>query len=409
LKQGKTKDNKIHIGIYGRRNYGKSSLINLLAGQQIAIVSNTPGTTTDPVKKSIEIKGIGPCIMIDTAGIDDTGELGKKRIAKTSHTLEQIDIAILMLSGNQFGKYEKNVIQKLKEYEIPYCIIHNKSDITPLDPVLQKDITSLYKVNVIDFSVKKKTGTDKIINELIRIIPDTLHAKKTLIGDLIQQGDTILLVTPIDVAAPEGRLILPQVQVIRDILDNDAIAIVTKERELDSLLTKIQPKPVLVVTDSQVFLKVDASIPKDIPLTSFSIVLARLKGNFEKYIEGTSAISGLKSGDKVLLLESCTHLTSCDDIGRVKIPRWIDSFTGQKLHYDVVAGLDNPPHPIQEYALIIQCGGCVITSKQLKNRLKPAIDANIPVSNYGMAIAYVQGIFNRAVAPFTKIEKEDYL
>ncbi len=409
MKQGKTKDNKIHIGIYGRRNYGKSSLINLLAGQQIAIVSNTPGTTTDPVKKSIEIKGIGPCIMIDTAGIDDTGELGKKRIAKTSHTLEQIDIAILMLSGNQFGKYEKNVIQKLKEYEIPYCIIHNKSDITPLDPVLQKDITSLYKVNVIDFSVKKKTGTDKIINELIRIIPDTLHAKKTLIGDLIQQGDTILLVTPIDVAAPEGRLILPQVQVIRDILDNDAIAIVTKERELDSLLTKIQPKPVLVVTDSQVFLKVDASIPKDIPLTSFSIVLARLKGNFEKYIEGTSAISGLKSGDKVLLLESCTHLTSCDDIGRVKIPRWIDSFTGQKLHYDVVAGLDNPPHPIQEYALIIQCGGCVITSKQLKNRLKPAIDANIPVSNYGMAIAYVQGIFNRAVAPFTKIEKEDYL
>ncbi len=409
MKQGKTKDNKIHIGIYGRRNYGKSSLINLLAGQQIAIVSNTPGTTTDPVKKSIEIKGIGPCIMIDTAGIDDTGELGKKRIAKTSHTLEQIDIAILMLSGNQFGKYEKNVIQKLKEYEIPYCIIHNKSDITPLDSALQKDITRLYNVNVIDFSVKKKTGTDKIINELIRIIPDTLHAKKTLIGDLIQQGDTVLLVTPIDVAAPEGRLILPQVQVIRDILDNDAIAIVTKERELDSLLTKIQPKPVLVVTDSQVFLKVDASIPKDIPLTSFSIVLARLKGNFEKYIEGTSAISGLKSGDKVLLLESCTHLTSCDDIGRVKIPRWIDSFTGQKLHYDVVAGLDNPPHPIQEYALIIQCGGCVITSKQLKNRLKPAIDANIPVSNYGMAIAYVQGIFNRAVAPFTKIEKEDYL
>lgn len=409
MKQGKTKDNKIHIGIYGRRNYGKSSLINLLAGQQIAIVSNTPGTTTDPVKKSIEIKGIGPCIMIDTAGIDDTGELGKKRIAKTSHTLEQIDIAILMLSGNQFGKYEKNVIQKLKEYEIPYCIIHNKSDITPLDSALQKDITRLYKVNVIDFSVKKKTGTDKIINELIRIIPDTLHAKKTLIGDLIQQGDTILLVTPIDVAAPEGRLILPQVQVIRDILDNDAIAIVTKERELDSLLTKIQAKPVLVVTDSQVFLKVDASIPKDIPLTSFSIVLARLKGNFEKYIEGTSAISGLKTGDKVLLLESCTHLTSCDDIGRVKIPRWIDSFTGQKLHYDVVAGLDNPPHPIQEYALIIQCGGCVITSKQLKNRLKQAIDANIPVSNYGMAIAYVQGIFNRAVAPFTKIEKEDYL
>lgn len=405
----KTKDNKIHIGIYGRRNHGKSSLINHLAAQDIAIVSQTPGTTTDPVRKSIEIKGLGPCILIDTAGFDDTGTLGEQRIAKTIQTLEQIDMAIVLLSDNLFNEYEEKIITQLQDYEVPFLILHNKSDISPIQPKLKAYLEEKFSISTFDFSIKNKDSVHPIIKQLNQLEPERSFSRNTLIGDIIHQGDIVLLITPIDVAAPEGRLILPQVQTIRDILDNDAIALVAKEREIDTLLPRLKSQPKLVITDSQAFLKADASIPKDIPLTSFSIILARLKGNFAAYIEGTPTISKLNTGDRILLLESCTHLTSCDDIGRVKIPRWIDSFTGKNLHYDVVAGLDKLPRPITDYALVIQCGGCVITAKQLTNRLKPAIDAGIPVSNYGMAIAYVQGIFNRAVAPFTKNQNEVYL
>jgi [FeFe] hydrogenase H-cluster maturation GTPase HydF len=227
------------------------------------------------------------------------------------------------------------------------------------------------------------------------------------LGDLIKYGDIVILITPIDVEAPAGRLILPQVQAIRDILDNDAVAIVLKEREVDSFLKKTKIKPALAITDSQVFVKADASIPANIPLTSFSIMLARHKGNFENYLKGTPEISNLKDEDRVLLLESCTHHVACDDIGRTKIPRWITNFTGKKIEYDVVAGLDQLPRPITDYALLIQCGGCMITRKQLHNRLQPAIDAGIPVTNYGMAIAYVQGIYDRAVAPFVKGKKSE--
>jgi [FeFe] hydrogenase H-cluster maturation GTPase HydF len=226
-----------------------------------------------------------------------------------------------------------------------------------------------------------------------------------LLGDLISYGDIVLLITPIDIEAPAGRLILPQMQAIRDILDNEAVAIVLKEREVDSFLKKTGIKPALAITDSQVFVKADASIPAEIPLTSFSIMLARFKGDFERYLKGTPEISGLKDGDRVLLLESCTHHVSCDDIGRTKIPRWISSFTGKKIEYDVVAGLDTLPGNITDYSLVIQCGGCMITRRQLHNRLQPAIKAGVPVTNYGMAIAYVQGIYERAIAPFVKGEK----
>jgi [FeFe] hydrogenase H-cluster maturation GTPase HydF len=235
--------------------------------------------------------------------------------------------------------------------------------------------------------------------------------KRTLVGDLISYGDVVLLITPIDIEAPEGRMILPQVQVIRDVLDHDGIAVVCKEREVDAFIRKMDPKPVLVITDSQVFPKADAAVPKNIPLTSFSIVLARQKGDFEHYLQGTPYISKLKDGDRVLILESCTHHVSCDDIGRVKIPRWISNFTGKKLEFEVVAGLNRIPGEMKDYAMVIQCGSCMITRKQLINRLKPAVDAGIPVSNYGMAIAYVLGIYNRAIAPFTKGsgQKEEYL
>jgi len=233
-------------------------------------------------------------------------------------------------------------------------------------------------------------------------IPEHSYKTPTLLGDLIGQGDIVILITPIDMEAPAGRLILPQVQAIRDILDNDAVAIVLKEREVDAFLKKTAIKPVLAITDSQVFIKADASIPADIPLTSFSILLARFKGDFDNYLKGTPKISELRDGDRVLLLESCSHHVACDDIGRTKIPRWINNFTGKKIKYDVVAGLDVLPRPITDYSLLIQCGGCMITRKQLRNRLQPAIRAGVPVTNYGMAIAYVHGIFKRAIAPFVK-------
>ena len=405
----KSRDTKPHIGIFGRRNNGKSSLINALTGQETAIVSETPGTTTDPVKKSIEIAGIGPVIIIDTAGIDDTGELGMKRIGKSKEALKIIDLAILVIAHNEFDETEKNLIRDFLKFEVPCVVIHNKSDEVEIDPDLKKIILDRYSLPVIDFSAKFPKNIEEVIQTIRQEMPETAYLKRTMVGDLISQGDVVLLITPIDIEAPEGRMILPQVQVIRDVLDNDGIVVVCKEREVDSFIRKMNPKPVLVITDSQVFPKADASIPKDIPLTSFSIILARQKGDFQTYLKGTPKLSELKDGDRILILESCTHHVSCDDIGRIKIPRWLGNFTGKKLEYDTVAGLNKISRPITDYAMIIQCGGCMITRKQLINRLKPAIDAGIPVTNYGMAIAYVHGIYNRAIAPFVGNEKEDYL
>jgi [FeFe] hydrogenase H-cluster maturation GTPase HydF len=406
----KGRDAKPHIGILGRRNNGKSSLINALANQDISIVSEIAGTTTDPVKKSMEIQGIGPVIFIDTAGMDDTGDLGKKRVEKTLQTLSVIDAAIIVISDNCFEEQEKSIVEKLNDLDIPYLIVHNKSDLTPLKPQLFSEILKTTNSDTLEISAIQKTGIDVVIEKLKTIIPETAYHSKSLIGPLLKQGDTVLLITPIDIEAPEGRLILPQIQVIRDILDNDCVAVVAKERDVDAYLKKMNPKPVLAITDSQVFPKADASIPKDIPLTSFSIILAHHKGDFTNYLKGTPKINELKDGDRVLILESCTHHVSCDDIGRVKIPRWLSNFTGKKLEYEVVAGLNKLPHDINDYSLVIQCGGCMITRKQIINRLKPAIDAGIPVTNYGMAIAWVHGIYKRAVAPFADvIGSENYL
>ncbi len=407
----KGKENKAHIGIYGRRNYGKSSIINKLAGQEIAIVSDKAGTTSDPVKKSIEITGIGPVILIDTAGIDDIGELGKKRIDKTSETIKIIDLAILVISYNTIGEFENELIKDFAKYNTPYFIIHNKSDICMLESKFKKNIYEKYQKKIIEFNTSKNFDTEIIIEVIRKTLPESTYKTPSLIGDLVKYGDIVLLITPIDIEAPAGRMILPQVQLIRDILDNDCVAIVIKERELDAFLRKTKIKPKLAITDSQIFLKADASVPKDILLIGFSIVLARLKGEFDYYLKGTPHISELQDGDRVLLLESCTHHVSCDDIGRVKIPRWISNYTGKKLKYDVVSGLDKLNRKITDYSIVIQCGGCMITRKQLSNRLKSAIDANIPVTNYGMAIAYIQGVYTRAIAPFVKTDELsiDYL
>jgi len=407
----KGKEIRPHIGIFGKRNSGKSSLINALAGQEVAIVSDVAGTTTDPVSKNMEIGGLGAVVLIDTAGIDDEGMLGEKRIARSREVIKTIDLALLLITDNTVGDFEYGLINEFNKLDVPYFVVHNKSDLQSLSSATISRIEKEFQTIILEFSTLNKSSVDPLVAQMRSFLPETAWKPGTLVGDLISYGDTVLLITPIDIEAPEGRLILPQVQVIRDVLDHDGVVAICKEREVDAYFKRMEPKPKLVITDSQVFLKADASIPKEIPLTSFSIVLARQKGDFQQYIKGTPKIGELKDGDRILILESCSHHVSCDDIGRVKIPRWLSNFTGKKLEYEVVAGLNQIPRDIHEYALVVQCGGCMITRRQLVNRLKPAIDAGIPVTNYGMAIAYVHGIYNRAIKPFINIgeEKVDYL
>jgi len=396
----KGRDSKPHVGIFGRRNNGKSTLINTIVGQDVAIVSEVSGTTTDPVKKSVEIPGIGPLVIIDTAGIDDVGELGSLRVNKTMQVFQSIDMAILLICQNQLGEPERIIIDACKSYDIPYTIVHNKSDVEPLRDSTRALIEDVYNVPVVDFS-SLKPDCEMLVNVLRASIPENSYQSRSLLAGLVRRGDVVMLVAPIDTEAPEGRLILPQVQAIRDSLDNDCVCIVVKESEVDGFLRSSKITPKLVITDSQVFQKVDASVPSHIPLTGFSILLAHHKGCFDEYLKGTPQISSLKDGDRVLMLESCTHHVSCDDIGRVKIPRWMSNFTGKKLEFDVVAGLDALQRPVTDYSLVVQCGGCMITRKQIFNRLKPAIDAGVPVANYGMTIAYLQGVYQRAVQPFS--------
>lgn len=400
----KGKDQKPHIGIYGRRNNGKSSLINLLVGHDVAIVSNIAGTTTDPVKKSLEILDFGPVILVDTAGIDDSGELGLMRIEKTLHTINQVDLGILVIAHNKWGEFEEQLLLEFKKTDTPFIVVHNKQDVEPLTTELKNRIESELASNaaLITISAKTDTNLEPLVSAIKRAIPESSYVTPSMFSGLIKKDDIVLLITPIDSEAPAGRMILPQVQAIRDALDNYGVAVVLRESEVVTFLKKTGIKPALAVTDSQIFALADAMVPKDVPLTSFSILLAKLKADFEHYLNGTPKIAELKDGDRVLLLESCTHHVSCDDIGRIKIPKWLYAFTGKKLEYEVVAGLDKLPRDIKEYALLIQCGGCVITRKQLTNRLRPAIEAGIPVTNYGMAIAYVQGIFDRAIEPFRK-------
>lgn len=397
----KGKDLKPHIGIFGRRNSGKSSLINALTGSEVAIVSNIAGTTTDPVKKSMEIFGIGPTVIIDTAGIDDQGDLGEKRISKTLEIIKQIDCALLVTANNQFGEYEKkDLIEKFERHKVPYIIVHNKMDLDPLQNETIRTIQQYTTASIVEFSALTLQNLNDVVEALKNTIPETTYQNPSLLSGLISRGDIVMLITPIDSEAPDGRMILPQVMAIRDVLDNNAINIVVKETEAELFLQKTGIKPKLVITDSQAFGFVNKIIPNEIPLTGFSVAYARMRGPFDEYVKGARKIAELKDGDKILILESCTHQISCDDIGRVKIPRWLKSFTGKALEFDVVSGLNEIKNPITDYALVIQCGACMITRKQVFSRLFDAIDAGIPVTNYGLAIAYMNGIFDRAIAPF---------
>jgi [FeFe] hydrogenase H-cluster maturation GTPase HydF len=402
----KSKDLKPHIGIFGRRNNGKSSMINLLTGQNIAIVSDHAGTTTDPVKKSVEIFGIGPAIIIDTAGIDDEGNVGQLRVEKTMQVIPTIDMAILILSGNTFGEYEEQIIQQFHFYDIPFLIVHNKSDIEKMTEKFTMNVKQITSKDILEFSTNKPDHFDKLVEMIKSTMPQSIYVKPSLFEGIIKPKDIVLLVTPIDSEAPEGRMILPQVMAWRDLLDNDCICMSVKETELVDFF-KLGIRPALVVTDSQAFDFVSSIVPDDIMLTGFSVVFSRLKGDFEAFLQGTPHIDKLQNGDNVLILESCTHHVSCDDIGRFKIPSWLEKHTGKKLNFDVIAGLAAIEKPINTYSIVIQCGGCMVTRKQLTSRMKPFIHAGIPVTNYGMTIAWVNGIFERVTQPFTKLYNND--
>ena len=401
-----------HIGIFGRRNVGKSSLINLLLGQDFAIVSDQAGTTTDPVKKRMEIPDVGPVQLIDTAGVDDVGEVGQKRVEKSLKLVDEVDLALLVFTGNIFGKEEKDLLAQLKENEVPVVVVHNQSDITPLDCGVAGDLTNMYDCDVVEFSCRMQDPQEQkdAVEMLMAFIVKGLlvqGGEKTIMEGLVEPGDNFVLVCPIDSEAPAGRLILPQVMAIRDILDRGGIATVLQPSQLQDYLANIASTPAtassavkppvkMVVTDSQAFKQVAAIVPESLPLTSFSVLMARSKGPFEEYVKGVEAIGKLKEGDNVLVLESCTHHTSCEDIGRVKIPMMLQKKAGCKLNFTFVSGLDELP-PLENFALALQCGGCMVTHRQLRNRIRRVVAAGVPVTNYGMCIAYVTGIFLRAV------------
>ena len=390
-------NSRIHIGLFGRRNTGKSSIINRMTGQNLSIVSDIPGTTTDPVKKVVELPEIGPVVLIDTAGIDDTSELGVLRVNKTLSVVIQVDVAIIVISNNEFARDEEELIEQLRQFQVPFIMLHNKSDEHPADESLAGELIYRYKCDFLEFSAKTGDNLETLLLFLQKNIPDSIKQQPALFADKVKSRDLVLLVTPIDSEAPAGRMILPQVHAIREALDNNCITVVVKETELEDFLQRTNILPALVITDSQLFGRIDKVIAPEIPLTSFSILLARQKGNFEAYLRGTPQIDKLRDGDRILIMESCTHHSTCEDIGRVKIPAWLHEYTGRQLEFDVLPGLDEPPRPINEYAFVIQCGSCMITRKQLFNRLQPAIDANIPVTNYGMAIAYMKGSWKRSV------------
>lgn len=380
---------RLHIGVFGKTNVGKSSLLNKITNQEISIVSEIAGTTTDVVEKSMELLPIGPVTFLDTAGLDDTSELGFQRVEKTMKVLNRIDIAIIVCDNRGLDCHESKLIEKLDELKIPYLIVINKCDIKK--PILNKEAlyTSVKDDNQLVFKFK---------NALIKLLPDEFVNPPKIAGDLIEPKSTVILVTPIDKEAPKGRLILPQVQTIRDLLDSDCLSYVVKESELKDALANLKTPPALVITDSQAFRQVSEIVPENIPLTSFSILFARLKGDLTEFVKGANYIDSLQDGDMVLILESCTHHAIEDDIGRVKIPNLLRKKTGKNLVIHNYAGHDFPD--LKDYKLIIHCGACMTNRREILSRILIANKANVPITNYGIAISYCLGILPRATEIF---------
>jgi len=381
---------RLHIGFFGKRNVGKSSLVNAVTGQKLAIVSDTKGTTTDPVFKAMELLPLGPVMIIDTAGIDDAGELGALRVAKTRQVLNKTDIAVLTVSAAEgITEEDKELLELIRKKNIPYVIVYNKSDLLKEYP--QNTADAFY------VSAERNEGIKELKEYISTLAPKENEQK--IVGDLIAPNDFVLLITPIDEAAPKGRLILPQQQTIRDILDSGAVAITVKDTELIATLENLGKKPSIVITDSQVFKFADNNVPKDLKLTSFSILMARKKGFLNTAVRGVTAINKLQDGDTVLIAEGCTHHKQCNDIGSVKIPRWLKEYTKREIKIETVSGADFP-EDLSKYSLIIHCGGCMLTEREVKYRMKCAEDAGIPITNYGTAIAYMQGILKRSIEIF---------
>lgn len=385
---------RIHIGFFGRRNAGKSSIVNAVTGQELAVVSDVKGTTTDPVQKAMELLPMGPVVIIDTPGIDDEGALGELRVKKTRQVLNKTDVAVLVVDGTE-GKKEVDeaLISLFQEKNLNYLVVYNKKDLLKVVP--EPGANEIY--------VSANTGEQiHELKERIAALSVPEENTRRIVADIIEPSDFVVLVVPIDKAAPKGRLILPQQQTIRDILEADATSIVVKENELKNTLEHLGKKPKLVITDSQVFAKVNADTPKDIMLTSFSILFARYKGDLETVVKGAAAIEKLQDGDKVLISEGCTHHRQCGDIGSVKLPAWLHKHTGKELQIDLSSGTEFPEN-LSQYKLIIHCGGCMLNEREMKYRLKCAQDAGTPMTNYGIAIAYMQGILQRSLEPFPHI------
>ncbi|MBS6520687.1 MAG: [FeFe] hydrogenase H-cluster maturation GTPase HydF [Clostridiales bacterium] len=385
---------RIHIGIFGKRNSGKSSIINAITGQDLAIVSDIKGTTTDPVLKSMELLPLGPVVLIDTPGLDDEGELGTLRIKKAYQMLNKTDIAVLVVDGS-IGMTEEDdrILTRIKEKSIPYVIVFNKMDL-----ITDASVNTRQESHSLPVSAKNGYHMQTLKEFIASQLPKELTEKK-IVGDLIAPLDFVVLVVPIDSAAPKGRLILPQQQTIRDILDAGAVSIVVKDTELKDTLAKLGVKPKLVITDSQAFGKVSKEVPRDIPLTSFSILFARYKGNLDTLITGARTLDTLEDGDTVLISEGCTHHRQCDDIGSVKLPQWILAHTKKELHFAFTSGTEFPDD-LSDYQLIVHCGGCMLNEREVKYRMKCALDQNVPITNYGIAIAHMKGILTRSLEPF---------
>ena len=389
---------RLHIGLFGRRNVGKSSLLNALTQQEVSIVSDIAGTTTDPVEKPMELLPLGPVLFIDTAGIDDTGALGEKRIKKTMSVFDRTDLGIIVSNSKDWGDFEEKILQELKDREVPVIVVFNKADLYPSRSCLLNSFAG-EKLPLVETSATTNYGILELRESILKNAPDDFINRPSIVADLVGPGEAAILVVPIDKEAPKGRLILPQVQSIRDLLDGDSFCMVVKERELREALSRLNKPPKLVVTDSQAFLKVAADTPPEIPLTSFSILFARHQGDLPEMVRGAMTIDQLKAGDQVLIAEACSHHPIGEDIGTVKIPRWLTQYVGGKLQIDHARGRDFPDN-IADYKLIIHCGACMWNRREMLSRIMKARQAGVPLTNYGLTIAYSLGIFERALQAF---------
>ncbi|MFP4502033.1 MAG: [FeFe] hydrogenase H-cluster maturation GTPase HydF [Candidatus Hydrogenedentota bacterium] len=389
---------RLHIGLFGRRNVGKSSLLNAITRQQVSIVSNFAGTTTDPVEKPMELLPIGPVLFIDTAGLDDVGALGELRTARTEQVFDRTDLGVLVAEAGHWGEFETRVLETLRKRGIPAVVVFNKTDLEAPDPKVLHDLEEK-KIRIVRAVASAGEGVLEFRQALLEAAPAEFIESPAILSDLVGPGGMAVLVVPIDKEAPKGRLIMPQVQSIRDLLDADAYCMVVKERELRAALDRLKEPPRLVVTDSQAFLKVAADTPREIPMTSFSVLFARFRGDLTAQALGTMAIEKLRAGDRVLIAESCSHHPIADDIGRVKIPRWLTQYVGGRLEFDTTQGHDFP-QDLTPYKLVVHCGACTTNRRAMLSRIMRCRQQGVPISNYGLTIAYSLGIFDRALEPF---------